>query len=100
MGKPTKQVKKPYWDYHDVISYIEKKYNIQVRNYEKEDGVYKDFWHWYLDGSSIHNGCYSNFDLYSFLYDKTGYTPDWVKEILQLIYKEFDEEEMYFWIEW
>lgn len=101
MNKPTKQIKEPYWDYHDVIDYIEKKYDIETRGYKKkEDGVYRDFWHWYIDCSDISNGCYSHFGLYSFLIDSTGYTPDWVKEILQLIYDEFKEDEMLFWIEW
>lgn len=150
------------WDYHEVIDYIEKKYNIDVRDYAKShehfpnwlklvgenppnypicpnniyqvnvNGVmtkitkeeydirfkeihdqykrfknwcdknpeppYLDFWHWYIENHEIHNGCYSNFNLKYYLNNSS--TPEWIREITQLIYNEFQKEKMKFWIEW
>jgi len=102
MNKPVQKVSQPYWDYHEVIDYIEKKYNIDTRGYKREvDGVYRDFWHWIVDMCSIHNGSYFYLDIYGWMTDTDlEYVTEWQQEILKLIYDEFQEEDMRFWVSW
>ncbi len=108
LKKPVPVRSEPHWDFHQVIDYIEKKYEISVRDYAgkfsnktyDETTPYLDFWHWLIDGpfSEINNGSYQYLDLKYELENED--TPDWVKEILQKIYDEFQEDEMEFWVEW
>ena len=114
--KPTPHTN-PYWDWSEVQHYIEKKYKIDTRDYGqsyKKGKVDKkspelDFWHWLLDrcGGGISNGCFTSFPIKEWLDEKDDgddldeyTTPDWVKEILQLIYYEFQEDEMQVHIWW
>jgi hypothetical protein len=43
MDKPTLKERKPVMDYHDMIDYIEKKYNITVRDYNRTFESSRDF---------------------------------------------------------
>ena len=106
LKKPKQVVSAPYWDYHQVIKYLEKKYKIRVRDYAGKwliewpnDHPYLDFWHWMIDNYDwIHNGCYIFLTVKNHLEDPA--TPVWVKEILQRIHDEFQEDDMRCWIEW
>lgn len=108
LKKPKKVQHAPTWDYRQVIDYIEEKYKINVRDYagkfahpEIDDKVpYLDFWHWLIDHdfSDMYNGSYQWIWVTEHLENKK--TPPWVKEILQKIYDEFQEDDMQFWIEW
>lgn len=97
MDKPVaKHHHEPCLSYNEVIAYIEDKYRIDTRDYQRpsfadrdregEDG-YRDFWHWILDvcGDQVHNGAYFYLDVDGL---KPG-APLWVREILELIKKEF-----------
>ncbi len=93
-------------NYHVAIDYIENKYKIDTQNYKgmkfngkPDDAEYCNFWHWFIDGGDIHNGCFAHLDFES-LEDKD--TPAWVKEILLLIKKEFSPRGnvITFWVEW
>jgi len=97
MDKPTKIPRDPIYNYHEVIRYIEKKYKIKTRRY-KNDNL--DFWHWLLDKcfDNVNNGSEHSIDIRYWLdhLDEDA----WQREILQLIYDEFGEDDMEFWIEW
>lgn len=105
-----------YWDYIEVISYIEKKYKIKTEGYIPKCGFteeqlnnapgktpYLNFWHWVIDGKNIHNG--SSFDLIILdedddLDEDEEYRPRWVREILRMIYDEFSEAKMSMLVAW
>jgi hypothetical protein len=114
MNKPTKRTRE-YWDYYEIILYIEEKYEINTRNYagkfataDFQDKPYLDFWHWILenDGSEVHNGSFFSLQIQQNRcdWDEESY-PSWVREILALIDKEFggDVDEngyLEMWVEW
>jgi len=97
MDKPKKHHREPIYDYHEVIKYIEKKYMIKTRGY---NGTTLDFWHWLLDKcfDNVNNGSEHSIDIRYWLDHLEE--DDWQREILQLIYNEFQENDMDFWIEW
>ena len=106
MEKPiAKTIQITYYDYNKVIDYIEEKYSIRVRDYAgylkdlPNERPYLDFWHWIVDNYEIHDGCYVTFTWQEHYDDED--TPEWVKEILSLILKEFPEDlEMYCRVCW
>lgn len=61
---------------------------------------YHDFWHWLTDNDfqDINNGCKATLCVKYWLENLEE--DDWKRKILQLIYDEFHEDEMEFWIEW
>lgn len=107
-----------YWDYHEVIEYIEAKYGISTRGYIPKCGFteeqlneihsgtpYLDFWHWIVDRHEIHNGSIFYLNLlgdYEEGRDENDgdwdgddeYRPRWVREIQKMIFDEFGEGEM------
>ena len=118
MEKPiSKQQFKKAYDYNEVIHYIEDKYEIKTRDYQKyykgdmsgDDcpkpcgEPYLDFWHWFIEGRDVHDGSTISMNILDELEQDN---PKWVKEILTLIQKEFeyndkDEEgSYYFYICW
>lgn len=95
MKKPSPKTKK-YYDYHEVIDYIEKKYNIKVDGYTPkvppsgEKDTYLSFWHWICDTHEVHNGSDIYLDMkWTIEHDSESWAPSWVKEILQMIMDEF-----------
>lgn len=112
--KPVPVSKGEYLDFNPIMRYIEDKYGIQHRGYtpkngftkkqlddERTDKPYLDFWHWVLELNvdyEVHNGgtLWIDFD--------DDDAPDWVKEILELIRIEFDDQiesgYMTCWISW
>lgn len=106
-----------YWVYREVINYIEQKYNIKTDEYIPKNGFTSEqlearssydkkhdqkpflcFWHWVTDHHEIHNG--SHFTLW---YDPDDeYVPDWAKEILKMIFDEFEPKhaEMEMYVSW
>jgi hypothetical protein len=113
MEKPEKYTRE-YYDYGEVIDYIEDKYNIKTRGYTPQAGFteelvkkswgtqqpYLDFWHWILDHNEISNGCMLYLECNWMIENETeNYCPYWVKEILRLIRDEFGNE-ITCWIEW
>lgn len=111
--KRMTELKKPemrtvsYWVFREVINYIEKKYDIKTDEYTPKAGFtseqlegrsaydkehdrkpYLCFWHWITDTHEIHNGC-----TFTLWYDpEDEYVPEWVKEILEMIFNEFEPE--------
>lgn len=109
MKKPIKVTHAPHWDYNSCIKYIESKYKIRTGDYNnkwlhrndkiRDKTPYRNFWHWVLDQHyDIHRGCFIDFTVKEHLEDEK--TEQWVKEILTMLHKEFEEDEMRFWIEW
>ncbi len=124
LEKPTKTSHEPTWEYDQVINYLEEKYNFNTRGYTPttgfteeikeeyykkypgrrgwggEEKIYLDFWHWLLENSfsELNNGSYNYLPVKEYLEDKE--TPSWVKEILQKMFDEFQEDEMEFWVAW
>ena len=117
--KPKQHLSEPYWDYHEVVDFIEKKYKIKLRGYTPKAGFteemikhqketyvgsksdpYLDFWHWICEYQEIHNGCYFYLGTQEEVDEK--WCPYWVKEILDLLDKEFPEAkgEMYMYVSW
>lgn len=109
--KPSKRVPLPAcYHYHDIISYIEKKYEINTRDYlgkfarswkkhpEDEKLEYLDFWHWVIaDNDDANNGSMIYIRL-----EESEDNPPFVNEILALIRKEFPREGefLHCWVEW
>src|SRR5271166_3514155 len=91
--KPKKVVSEPRYDWHEMIAFIESKYDIDVRDYAGKFAVgtmanndieYLDFWHWVVgEYDYINNPCEITFEVKVLLDDNR--TPAWVKEILQRI---------------
>jgi hypothetical protein len=123
LKKPEMKQSEPYWDYHEVIHYIEKKYGINTRGYKPEVSLphykdYLDFWHYVLKDNEVHNGCYIYLNMLGGYDDEewvegqaeddghwdgdSSYRPRWVREIQKMIYDEFKPEngEMKCWVAW
>lgn len=116
LKKPEKKTSS-YWTYREVINYIEQKYNIQTRGYSPKNGFtskqledrtdydkkhnlkpYLDFYHWVIDNYEVNNRC-----LFTLWYDPDDeHVPEWVKEILKMIFDEFEPEraEMEMYVSW
>ena len=112
LKKPKKiEVVPKMIDYHDMIEYIEQKYNIEVRGYVRKEDMgkknveYLDYWHWLLDHcfDGMGNPSTQFIPVYNMLNDE-GWAPDWVIEITTLIDKEFhkdlDDGALQVWISW
>ena len=96
-----------YYNYHAVIDYIEKKHKINTNDYAgkfknfdpNNDTIpYLNFWHWITDIRSIHNGAIFDLDILYLI--EFEHTPKFCKEILELIYKEYNLQEMTFRVDW
>jgi len=82
--KPEQRTIK-YFDYSDILRYIEEKYKLIT--YIPEEN--KDFWRWLIDTYDVHNGCYINFAVTEKAIEEMD-IPDYVKEVIALIEKEFE----------
>ncbi len=125
LKKPGLHQGDPYWDFHEVIRYIEKKYDIVYRGYTPKVSLphyerYLDFWHWVVDHYDIHNGSYFDMNILGEIHNNeeewqegdaeddghwdldSESRPRWVREIQKLIYDEFkpDNGDMKFWVCW
>ena len=125
MKKPTKQVV-TYYEYIDIIKYIEKMYEIETRDYYGHFGgksvkwpgagsgrPYANFWHWMIHSNpDTHNGCYVYFP-YDYTERKVNLDPkcyeenyeclpQFVVEILDMIVAEFGKEILTekIWVDW
>jgi len=97
-------------NYHDMMRYIDKKYDIDNRDYNRrfrgnKGAKYLDFWHWLLDHCfyEVHNPCSATLNVIEMLEEDE--TPVWVREILTLIKIEFGDQfneygELNVWISW
>lgn len=97
-----------FWDYHEVTSYIEKKYKVDLDNFagckfsgKADDKPYQNFVHWVGDLQSVHNGSYFYLGVTEVIESNDEeYAPEWVRKIMQMIFDEFGQEEMRFWVSW
>jgi hypothetical protein len=104
--KPQKHRSEPYYDFLEVMHYLEQLHGKNFRDYAGkfsskpyDDSIpYLDFWHWLIDLGDISNGCW--------MYMPEGYeddpdTEDWKKEILKyfrdFLGKDYDKK---MWLEW
>ena len=92
MKKPTKKTKE-FYDYNEVVDYIEKKYKLE----ERKSG--DDFWKWLCENHDwITNGCFFDIEFGDEFYEPTENS----KQILSKIQEEFarGEDSLEVWIEW
>ena len=88
--KPEPEPQPPALDWVKVREYLEVKYDINLRDYkgnyqEGDNRVYRDFLVWLVERKGLVNGSY--FNLAQEDYDETEHW--WVREIINLIFKEF-----------
>jgi hypothetical protein len=88
MNKPVKKVKAPAWNFDEICWYISKVHEI-------DSNKFKD---WFIANHENHNGCYSYISIKEDL--KSTRISKEVKQFLQLLFDEFNEDEMRVWIEW
>ena len=96
MKKPIKKVKEAY-DWNECQKYIEKKYNFEYKdtlNYFKKapfnkDLEYRNFWNWIVDKKEPYRGSYIEFS--SDDLDPEETEEEWVRDIIQILFDEFDE---------
>lgn len=111
MNKPeSKQQNEPVYDWHEIESYIEFKYNKKVRDWagkwiSKDRTLpYQDFWHWLIDNGGINNGSYFYIHTPSYPDFEEDCKPEepWINEILEILDKEFPEAkgELHCWVSW
>jgi len=104
MNKPIPTKRKDIFIFHDMMDYIEKKYNFDMHDYAKkysdktaQDNPYLNYWHWLIGNCfyELSNGCERYWNILEILEGDPGYehdTPDWVKEITQMVYDEFKDD--------
>lgn len=106
MEKPKLKNKSSY-DWNKAVEYIEKKYNIDIRDYagkfkngKMRDVKYLDFWHFMIDMFDIHNGCFITLSD-DYIIDNEKIEP-WQKEINDIFLDEFGgkNREATFWVSW
>jgi hypothetical protein len=63
---------------------------------------YLDFWGWITDRNEIHNGCYFYLTVRKTDWEDMHSYPEWVKEIVALLDKEFNPKtgDMLFYVDW
>jgi hypothetical protein len=101
--KPTVKKGPEYLDYHECNNYIEKKYNIQTRDFlgkfqggKANDVEYLDFWHWMCDNFEISNGAIIHVNFEELRQENNP--PDWVKHIFtywEAEFKDFADKDNY-----
>ena len=100
MNKPVKKYcHQPAYDYNEVIDYIEDKYNIKTRDHYRTS---RDFWHKVTERYDwIRRDGYFRLEVSEWIKEiEEGAEIDWIKEILQMIYDEFHEDEMQMYTDW
>lgn len=92
-----------YYDYHEMIHELEKKHNINVRNYANsfaKENVgknlpYQDFWHWMLSNwwyDDPRRGIIQSLDWNEvYIRAQTKNAEPWVIEILSLLVYEYGD---------
>lgn len=105
--KAPKKRKMEYWDFNEVMHYLEQKHNKNFRDYAGKFGKkgdesvpYQDFWHWVCDCNDVSNGCFIYLPDWNYhMSSKT--TEPWKKEIMQYFYdflgKEYHDQ---LWVSW
>lgn len=92
MKKPTKKQAKPYWDFYEVMGYLEQLHGKNFRDYagkhgsNKDNVPYLDFWHWVCDQNEVHNGSWIHLPDWHYYMDPDTHTDEWKKEIMQYFY--------------
>lgn len=107
LKKPVKKQNEPYWDFNEVMHYLEQLHGKNFRDYAGKfgspgdyDAPYQDFWHWVVDQNEITNGCWMNLPDWEY-YAKDPHTESWKKEIMQYFYDFLgDDYHERLWVEW
>lgn len=87
MNRPQMKVSEPYWDYLEVIKYL---------NYMNEEFNERKVWHSIIDTHNISNGSYFWFDV-----KQDDYDNEHIAEFKLLLQKYFPEVDCFkFWVEW
>jgi len=113
MDKPHMLQQPMAYDYHQCRDYLLQERGIDIENFSGctfevgSDNTLQSLWHWIVDTKEIHNGCYfaiSTQDIFDEDAEEPEWAraPQWVKDILTIFKKEFEEPEdgYYFWVEW
>lgn len=108
LQKPTKKTGEPYWDFYEVMHYLEELHGKDFRDYagrhsgkKFDDKVpYQDFWHFVIDQNEVSNGCWIHLPDWDY-YMNNEETESWRKEIMQY-FKDFlgDDYDERMWCEW
>lgn len=104
-SKPQLVVSAPHYDFFEVMYYLKDKYNV------KHHVGLRSFWHWVVNDSmyEIYNGCFiticinpNHIEDYYGIEDIEEFKDeqDHAWKFLNLLYDEFKEDEMRFWVEW
>ncbi len=88
-----------YLDYSDCSDWISKKLGKDIRDYNKKNEGYQDFWHFVIDMCSPHNGTF--FNMYK---DWVEDAEEWQREIINAFFVEFkeyiDDDSLEFYVWW
>lgn len=104
--KPKKKDLGKAFVWREVRDFIQKKYKVDLDDYKgkfkknaKPDTKYCNFWHWMVEDSDIHNGC---FTWLGWDWLDSDETEPWIKEILTMIMKEFapKDDDLKLWVDW
>lgn len=97
---------------NQMVEITQEEYNVRYKEIHEQyarftewcknnsEPPYLDFWHWLINNDflDVENGSYATLNVKYWL-DNLDES-DWQREIIQLIYNEFRENEMEFLIEW
>ena len=97
MKKPKPKVTK-HLDYDECAKYVEQKLGYDLRDTQgkftngklNEDVEYRDFWHFLVDATGLHNGCE--------IYMPEEADEQWQQEIIDMFLNEFGRGP--YWVEW
>ena len=102
-GERIEATKKQYDADFKLIHEQYKRYTNWLK--DNPEPEYLNYWHWLLDNcfSEIHNGSIGYWNITDIIKNKN--TPDWVKDITQLVYDDFKDDldsdgVLEVWIEW
>jgi competence transcription factor ComK len=109
LQKPVKKTDPAYYDFYEVMHYLEELHGKNFRDYAGKfasdetvnvEVPYQDFWHWMLDQNEVKNGCWIHLPDWDY-YMNSKSTESWKKEIMQY-FKDFlgDSYDERMWCEW
>lgn len=94
MNKPEMKTQPPAYIWREIEEYIEKKYNLDLRDLVRgDDDERRDFWHYLCEVSSIHRGCYINVSTEMLIHEQ------WQKDVIDTLVAEFGDH-IRIWVDW
>lgn len=78
-------LKTPILDYQEVRDYILRKHKLDLHNWRDKNGAIKSLWDWLIRNGDVQNG-----SLHSICRCTAEDGPEWVADIITLLFDEFD----------